>query len=389
MTMRVILGGESLRPPLTGIGAYTRALCMGLPRCEHVDEVLCFADTGFIASETWHAPLSVPQRRPEASRLRQFVSSLPGAYAVRCTLRNGFFRAATRGLADNRTIYHEPAYILKPFSGAAVATIHDLSHIHYPDFHPRERVCFMERQLSKTLRRANHLLTDSEFVRAELVGIFGVSPESVTAIPLGVESCFRARGIDETRPALNRYGLVPDGYILAVATLEPRKNLAGLVSAFGRLPEKMRRRYPLVLAGRRGWRCGTFERTLGALESAGEVRRLGYVPAQDLPLLYSGATVFAYPSFYEGFGLPLLEAMASGVPVLSSRGSSMSEVVGDAGILVDPHDEDAIVRELERLLEDIGLRHDLVRKGLQRAAMLSWEKCVRDTVGVYRRVLDR
>lgn len=387
MTMRVILGVESLRPPVTGIGAYTRALCMGLPQSEHVDEVLCFADTGFIGPTTRFVPSPVSSGRSASSRLRQFVSSVPGAYAARCLMRNGFFRAATRGLTAKKTIYHEPVYILKPFQGASVATIHDLSHIHYPDFHPRERVRFMERQLPKTLARANRLLTDSEFVRQELVTILGVSPERVTAIPLGVDGCFKPRGPEETKSVLGGYGLEPDRYILAVATLEPRKNLAGLIKAFSRLPGNLRRRYPLALAGGRGWRCGNLERTLDALESEGGVRRLGYVPAQDLPLLYSGASVFAYPSFYEGFGLPPLEAMASGVPVLSSRGSSLTELVDDAGILVDPHDEDNIVLELEHLLEDEDLRHVLALKGLHRAAMFSWDKCVRETVGVYQQVL--
>jgi alpha-1,3-rhamnosyl/mannosyltransferase len=270
-----------------------------------------------------------------------------------------------------------------------VATIHDLSHIHYPDFHPRERVRFMERQLPRTLARANRLLTDSEFVRQELVALLGVSPERVTAIPLGVDVCFKPRGAEETGPVVGGYGLAPDRYVLAVATLEPRKNLAGLLRAFSRLPEKLRRRYPLALAGGRGWRCGSLESMMHALESAGEVRRLGYVPAGDLPLLYAGATAFAYPSFYEGFGLPPLEAMASGVPVLSSCGSSMSEVVGEAGILVDPHDDEAMVRELARLLEDAELRRNLARKGLDRAAMFSWKNCVLDTVDVYRQVLGQ
>lgn len=387
--MRVIFGGESLRPPLTGIGIYAQALLAGLSRCEHVDEVFCFADTGFIAQENRPSPPSAPSDRSEVSRMRQFISSMPGAYAFRCMLRNVFFRAATRNLADKRTIYHEPAYILKPFAGAAVATIHDLSYIHYPDFHPRERVRFMERHLPKTLGGADFLLTDSEFVRQELISIFNVHPDRVRAIALGAEPRFRPRGPEETRAVLARYGLEPDGYILAVATREPRKNLGGLLGAFVRLPEKVRRRRPLALAGGRGWRCGDLERMIDALEMAGEVRRLGYVSAGELPFLYAGATVFAYPSFYEGFGLPPLEAMASGVPVLSSRGSSMAEVVGDAGILVDPHDDGAMAQELRRLLVDAELRRVFACKGLQRAAMFSWENCVRDTVGVYRQVLGQ
>ena len=386
--MRVIFGAESLRPPVTGIGSYTRALLEGLARCEHVDEVLCFADTGFIDPVTRFGPSPISPARSSSLRLRRFVSALPGAYATRCLMRNVFFRAATRGLTSRKAIYHEPVYILKPFSGPSVATIHDLSHIHYPDFHPRERVRFMERHLPKTLSRANRLLTDSEFVRQELISILGVCPERVTAIPLGVDGCFRPRGPEETKLILAEYGLVPGRYILAVGTLEPRKNLSGLIKAFCRLPEKLRRRYPLVLAGGRGWRSGNLERALDRLEAAGEVRRLGYVPAVSLPLLYSGATVFAYPSFYEGFGLPPLEAMASGLPVLTSRGSSITELVDDAGVLVDPYDEDSIVLELKRLLEDEGLRHALARKAVLRAAMFSWEKCVQETVQVYQQVLD-
>ncbi|MDP9107795.1 MAG: glycosyltransferase family 4 protein, partial [Pseudomonadota bacterium] len=169
--------------------------------------------------------------------------------------------------------------------------------------------------------------------------------------------------------------------------LEPRKNLATVLAAFARLPAAQRARYPLVIAGGMGWRMDGFSRSLGALLASGEVRLTGYVGQQDLPLLYAGARMLVYPSLYEGFGLPPLEAMASGVPVIVSDRASLPEVVGDAALQVDALDEIALTEQITRLLEDDRLHMKLREAGLMRARQFSWEACARQTLAIYRAVL--
>ncbi|MCB1771577.1 MAG: glycosyltransferase family 4 protein, partial [Candidatus Competibacteraceae bacterium] len=174
----------------------------------------------------------------------------------------------------------------------------------------------------------------------------------------------------------------------AVSTLEPRKNLPRLLIAYARLPEALRARHPLALVGAKGWLNTELERHLAPLERTGQLRRLGYVPQDDLPALYAGAHAFAYPSLYEGFGLPLLEAMASGIPALSSHRSSLPQVAGDAALLINPEDIDDLTAGLEHLLSDELWRAAARPRGLEQARRFSWERCVEETIAVYRRLLE-
>jgi glycosyltransferase involved in cell wall biosynthesis len=215
---------------------------------------------------------------------------------------------------------------------------------------------------------------------------FAFDPATVITIPVGVDDRFRPHARDETQGIMSRHGLEHGRYVLSVATIEPRKNLHGLVRAFMRLPAGLRAAYPLVLCGATGWRESHLEQSLDALVREGSVRRLGYIPEADLPGLYAGAAAFAFPSFYEGFGLPPLEAMASGTPVLASATGSILEVVGDAGLLVDPHDDAALAAGLERILTDLPLRDACIASGLERAERFSWTSCVDRTIALYRQL---
>jgi glycosyltransferase involved in cell wall biosynthesis len=272
-----------------------------------------------------------------------------------------------------------------------VATIHDLSFEHLPETFKRRSWMQLRLTVRRTARRAAHLIAPSEFTRRDLIETYRLDPARVTAIPLAASAHFRpVVDAEEIERVRRRYG-VGGEYVLAVGSIQPRKNLARLVRAYALLHrERGRSNLPqLVLVGKRAWLYGE---TLKAIEEegiGGSVVLTGYVSEGDLPALYSGAHCFAYPSYFEGFGLPPLEAMSCGVPVLTGNLTSLPEVVGDAGLAADPFDTGALARALASLIDDDALRAELRARGLQRARAFDWRNTARMTLQVYRRVEAR
>jgi glycosyltransferase involved in cell wall biosynthesis len=377
--IKLILNVESIVPPVTGIGRYTSEILGGLLARGLGDNLHCFSHFRWVDANRVITASSEPS---PSNNFRPFLRSLPYAYDLRCIARNAVFRRSARALAG--AVYHEPNYILKPFDGPTIVNCHDLSHLHFPEHHPAERVRYLDRNLEKSLRKATRIVTLSDFVRREVLDTFAFDPARVVTVPVGADERFRPHGVEETHGIMSRHGLEHGRYILSVATIEPRKNLHGLVRAFMRLPAGLRAAYPLVLCGATGWRESVLEQSLNALVREGSIRRLGYIPEADLPGLYAGAAAFAFPSFYEGFGLPPLEAMASGTPVLASATGSILEVVGNAGLLVDPHDDVALAEGLERILTDHPLREACIAAGIERARRFTWTSCVDRTLSLYR-----
>lgn len=388
MPIDLILGVDSINPPLTGIGRYALELARGLPQHPAMGQVRYFTLGGWV-------PLQ-PLLDAESGEGRFHAATLP-----RLRSRLASNRLAVRAyhllipqlqrwqLRDHtNSIYHSPNYFLPPFSGHTVATVHDLSHHLYPQFHPAARIDYMRRALPDSLRRADHIVTDAESVRRELVEHFNYPAERITAIPLGANPAFRPRCRKEILSALNQFRLQPQAYSLYVGTIEPRKNLDRLLTAYERLPESLRLRYPLVMAGGSGWCSEHTHEHMRSAASAGWLIYLRYVAQADLPLLYAGARVFVYPSLYEGFGLPVLEAMASGTPVITSNCSSLPEVVGTAGLQIQPEDIPALTATLVRALQDDDWCAKASVAGLKRAAQFSWERCVQQTVQVYEHITD-
>jgi alpha-1,3-rhamnosyl/mannosyltransferase len=204
----------------------------------------------------------------------------------------------------------------------------------------------------------------------------------------GVSSRFRPYAINATRAVLARHGLVHGCYFAAVGTLEPRKNLHTALAAHARLPAALRRAVPLVLIGIEGWLTGPLHAALSASLRDGSVRKLGYVPDDEMPLLMAGALALVYPSIYEGFGLPVLESMAAGVPVLCSTAQALREVAGNAALMCDPADTDGFAEAMQALIDDSALRGRLSAAGCARARNFSWRQTAEDTLDVYRQVLS-
>jgi alpha-1,3-rhamnosyl/mannosyltransferase len=286
-------------------------------------------------------------------------------------------------------LYHEPNFLPYRFDGPTVVTVHDLSWMHFPETQAPERVREMQWLFPQTLKRASHFITVSEFGRRDMIDTLGIDPGRITAVPNGVSRNFAPRDAATCADALARYGLAYGQYVLCVGTLEPRKNLELALRAHARLPLSLQQDLPLAIVGMKGWRTSSLERALAPRVEAGAVRPLGYVDDADLPCLYAGALALVYPSIYEGFGLPPLEAMACGTPVIVSNRSSIPEVVDGAGILIEPEDEAAITEALMRLRDDSSWRADLVARGLARASEFSWERSALETLAVYRHALTR
>lgn len=376
--MNIILDISCLAAAFAGVGRYTLRLAQKLERHPEVDDLHYFSQLSYLTE--------LPSVHPGTGwrSLRQGLKSLPGAQAIYDVVKNRRFRLLRPKAA---TLYHQPNFLLMPFSGPSVATIHDLSFINYPQFHPRERIRRLERLLPQTLQRGNHFITDSEFIRGEIIEKLGVSANKITAIHLGVDDTFQVRPREACMPILHHYRLASLSFLLAVGTLEPRKNITGLMQAYLRLPGRMRSHHPLVIAGSPGWNQEQLPPGCAALVERGQIIFLGFIPPAHLPYIYSAAHAFVYPSFYEGFGLPPLEAMASGIPTLVSNRAALPEVTGGHAASFDPDDDSALDQALLSLLADEALRENLRAGGLARAKKFSWQRTANATVDVYRNIL--
>jgi len=270
-----------------------------------------------------------------------------------------------------------------------VVSIHDLSFEHLPQTFNRRSRTQLRLTVRHSAKRANRILSLSEHTRCDIIETYRVNASRVAAIPLAAPEHFAP--VDDNRElqrVRDNYGIDGD-YILSVGSIQPRKNLARLIRAYALLrgdgpTDKLPK---LVLAGKCAW---LYDETLRTLDETGlkeAVVLTGYVPEADLPALYSGALCFVYPSYFEGFGLPPLEAMKCGAPVIVGNRTSLPEVVGDAALLVDPFDTEAIAAAIKQVLKDSELREQLSLKGRERATAFSWRETARKTLMVYEQVI--
>jgi glycosyltransferase involved in cell wall biosynthesis len=392
--LNLILNAEALRPPITGIGNYTFHLLQEFVSGDHVDEVHCFSGTHWLSGNEQLAitgalksQAGVGKSRPTElaiAQVRAAIGKIPGTKALYSSVMDRRF-----ALMANRipaAVYHETNYVLKPFAGPCVTTVHDFSHIRYPQFHPAHVIQWLEQGLARSLQRADCIITVSNLVRDELLNYFDVPEEKVKTVYEGVQDCYRPRAEEETSNVLQAFELLHKQYVLLVATLEPRKGIDVLLDAWCLLPESLRRQYPLVLTGSKGWRNKDLIGRIEALIAGGTVRHLGYVPAEILPVLYSGAAAFVYPSVYEGFGLPVLDAMSSAVPVICRAGTSMAEFAEGACLLCETGDPQELALKIGALLESNSVREHWGKLGQDQAARFSWERCAAETAEIYRLV---
>lgn len=386
--MRVAFNASPLLSPLTGIGQYIYHLAKGLQADS--DLSMHFFYAGGWSQDVREMADATQSKTTWRSTFRSAVKkSIPNATRYELS-RYWRQRSFDKGCTNQKIeIYHEPNFLAYRCDVPSVITVHDLSWIRYPHTHPKERVAEMNRFFQPGLDRASLVLTDSEFVKQELMGLFGTPAHRIQPIALGAEAVFHPRSKEETSVVLSQQELTHGQYLLAVGTLEPRKNLGLALEAFRSLPAAMREHCPLVLVGMKGWLTSALEREMAPLVAAGQIRVLGYLPREDLAVVTAGALCLIYPSIYEGFGLPPLEAMASAVPVISSNVSSLPEVVGESGVLIDPKNAQALAQAMAQMIEEPEFRNRLAQKSLERSRLFSWSRCVEQTMAAYRQVLSK
>jgi glycosyltransferase involved in cell wall biosynthesis len=365
--MRVGFDARLVYYQQAGIGQYILQLIKGLARLSSSHELWIFRSRRM-------PPLRLPDH------VRQVGLWTPSHHRLESST------LVAELLGRRLALLHSPDFI-PPFGGRfrSVITIHDLNFIHFPEFLTPESARYYG-QIHRAVERADHIITDSNWTRDDVLNQLEVPPERVTTVYLAAKPVYRPiTNRQGVRRVVMRYGL-PSDFIIFVGTLEPRKNVPTLLKAFYHLRE---RDYDVHLAivGRKGWLYEEVFSTLTQLKLTEHVHFLENVPDTDLAQLYNGAHCLTLPSYYEGFGLPPLEAMACGTPVVISDRASLPEVVGDAGLLVDPDSPEALSEALARVLDDSELSADLGQRGLMRARQFSWAKAARQTMVIYEQVL--
>ena len=387
--MRIAIDYTTGIYPGAGIARYTRSLVAALSDMDSRNRYMLF-----------YASRGLPRPTPESEQAATLFNTHPNFKAVPVPFSVRQMFAVWQRLrvplpvdlfTGRCDVVHSPDFVSPPhMSGADIVTVHDMSFMVVPECAEPKLAAFLGKTVPGAVRRADHVVAVSEQTKRDVVRLLGISPDKVTVAYNGVEArfCPWLPGPSGPETGALRHKLdLPERFILHVGTLEPRKNLVRLVEAYGRLPGPLRDNVALVLAGRKGW---LYEPILGAAEkvnsAGGRVMFVDFVYDEDLPVLYNAAAVFAYPSLYEGFGLPPAEALACGVPTLVSNDGALQEVVGDAALKVDALSVDQITAGLERLLEDEALRAKLSSAGPGQVAQFTWQGAARTVLDLYTRV---
>jgi len=396
----VVLGADPLLQPSTGIGNYTRSLARSLLELQLVSELSYYFNGVVVTGDSLSSRFAPPAdsiginnaARYGASRLRllasvrDFLASKSWAAKAYEVLMPVVDRA--RLYPYRNFVFHSPNYLLPAFLGPTVATFHDLSIQRYPNFHPKARVQLLHKGMAEAARRASHIITDSALVRREVIDYYNLKPGQVTAIPLAADDRFRPRSADECSAVLRPLGLEYRGFLLFSGSVEPRKNIQRICTAYRDLRNSGKLAWPIIFVGGKGWRSTAEHEDIEELISRGWAQYLGLVDDSVLATLYSAARMLVFPSIYEGFGLPALEAQQSNTPVLTSKGSTMAEFASHQDVLVDALDTGAIRDGIEQLMmRESSIHNDVTTTLLPRPAdKLSWANTARQTVAVYQRI---
>ena len=370
--MKIVINTIPLLSPLTGVGHYIYNLLIEFQRLRPDIQYTFYY--GYFGKKL---KAYAEEEGVDFYRFKEWVKKIP--------LVSPYARRLKHILAQMNfrkyDLYFEPNFIpLNIRSKKVVATVHDFSFHLHPEWHPREKVEYFSSHFFKRIDKADLIITGSRYIEREALDLFNGKDLRIVTIYYGYNDV-----LFNTHKKAEEEKASPSGnYILFVGSVEPRKNLLGLLKAYLLLPEYLKKGFQLLITGSKGW--GNQEIFERMEQLKGRVNYLGYLNNEELAALYRRASCLVFPSFYEGFGLPPLEAMACGCPVIVSNVASLPEVCGDAGYYVDPYDVESIAEGIYRVLTDGALRQSLIRKGLERATLFSWEKSAREHIKVFEEV---
>ncbi len=367
--MRIAIDAHSVGNKLGGNESYAKNLIEALAEIDGVNQY-----TIFVTRREAHERFS--DRWPNF----QVRTTLPHTPFVRIPL------TLSAELRRNRVDVLHVQFTAPPFSPCpVVVSIHDLSFEHLPQTFKRRSRMQLRLTVRRSARNAAQVIALSEYARADLINTYNLHPEKVNVVPLAAPDAFApVRDDNELQRVRQIYG-IDRSYILSVGSIQPRKNLRRLIEAYSLLQQQQTEcKLPqLVLVGKNAWLYDETHQLLKDRDVGGSIVLTGYVPESDLPALYSGALCFIYPSYFEGFGLPPLEAMKCGAPVIVGNKTSLPEVVGDAALMIDPFDVNAIAAAIQKVISDSDFRSELRGKGMQRAKQFDWKETARRTLAVY------
>jgi len=389
---KILIDGVALLFPLTGIGRYTYEVANILQKQEEFELNYFY---GYYSKKLLKSTVDLLQNSsesetlvPKKARLKpsfpSFIRALVAQNPILKKIARILLRLSTHLFSSKYNLYWQPNFI--PNGGVKadkiVTSVHDFSFIHYRDFHPKERIEYIERYFFKNVAKSDMLITGSYFTKEEIVNYLNFSEEKIAVIYHGIDhNLFKI--YQEPKVDFE----LPKKYILSVGSIEPRKNLIGLLKAYALLEDKLKAEYKLVLVGFKGWENREIMKIIKENEKS--IFYLGFISDEELAKVYNLASLFVFPSFYEGFGLPPLEAMACGTPVISSNSSSLPEVGGDAVVYCDPKDSLDIKEKIAMVLNDKNLQKEMIDKGLKQAKKFSWEKSAKEHTRVFKEVLKR
>ncbi len=375
--MRIVIDVQTVIGKKTGVGKYTEALVKALMRLPSNYQFVLFY---------FNFRSKFKGINKAAGNFTNKGIRLPGR-VFSFLWKRGYPYRFDR-LSGEADIFHFPNFISRPVkSGKTVVTVHDLAFRRFPEYIEKKNLAFLNDNLPKTLAKADKIIAVSRFTKEELLKFYPVPDEKIKIIPEGVGENFRKIADRKKLGAIKKKYKLPEKFILWVGTIEPRKNISGLLEAFAVFKARNKTHHKLVMVGKRGWSYQGFFEKMRKMDITNEVVLTEYVSDIDLPFIYNLAEIFVFPSFYEGFGLPPLEAMACGVPVITTQ--ALNEVVGEAAFKVSERNIQEIAGAMEEILKNENLQRDLVRKGFNRRKEFTWEKAAQETLSLYEEMAGR
>lgn len=383
--MKIYIEGSAMMNRRTGIGQFAKRLLEATTELDNKNRYTIFTFRFYISRR----PLVIPIK-PSDNLSYHFIRWLPAVIYYQF-FKRFIVPPIDLVMGKRADIFFFPNFVSWPVmnrKARVIPIVHDLSFVHHGVHTSPKNKEYMLAYVPQTIAQADHIITISENSKKEIVDYYKVDPKDISIVMPAIDHAeYYPRSSEEIAVIKKKYSL-PDRYFLFTSTIEPRKNVQGLLDAYAALPKEIQDSYGLVLAGMKGWVDQEIQVRFDKYSHL-NIMRTGYVDDEDLPAIYSGATLFVFPTFYEGFGIPPLEAMACGVPVITSNNSSLPEVMGDAGVLLDDLDPRVISQSIATLVGDEKQQKELRTKGLKRAATFSWEKSAADLIAVFENAKKR